>query len=502
MNVPDGGFDYDAVVVGAGFGGLGAALTLVENGWRVLLLEALTYPGGCASTFTRQGWRFETGATLFSGFGEGHVVRGWMERHGLDVRVDPLDPAIVFRMPGAEIAVPASRDALVERFCALPGAPVAGVRSFFDAQRRAADALWALFDDPSLLPPFRPDMLLRHAGRLHRYLPIAPLVGKPLLHVLRAHGVDGFAPLRTYLDALCQITVQTGVAEAEAPFALAATDYAFRGTGHVHGGIGVLARGLCDAVARGGGEVRYASRVTRLARCGAGWRVHARGREVTAAHVVCNLLPQGIRALTDTTTTGLDADAARVEQGWGAVMLYLGLRPTPELSEHARHVEIVQDPVQPLIEGNHLFCSLSAADEPDRGPVQPGGNARTVTVSTHVSVSRLRALDTEGQAALVRDVQQRMRDGIRAFAPEIDGAIVHVMTASPRTWQRFTRRPHGLVGGVPRRAGLHNYTGFVPAPVLPRLWMVGDTAFPGQSTLCVAIGGRKVAERIVEHGRA
>jgi hypothetical protein len=30
--------------------------------------------------------------------------------------------------------------------------------------------------------------------------------------------------------------------------------------------------------------------------------------------------------------------------------------------------------------------------------------------------------------------------------------------------------------------------------VLPGLWMVGDSVFPGQSTLATAIGGKKVAE--------
>ena len=53
-----------------------------------------------------------------------------------------------------------------------------------------------------------------------------------------------FTPLRTYLDALCQITVQCGATEAEAPFALGAMDYYWRGTGHVRGGIGQLASAL------------------------------------------------------------------------------------------------------------------------------------------------------------------------------------------------------------------------------------------------------------------
>ena len=35
-------------------------------------------------------------------------------------------------------------------------------------------------------------------------------------------------------------------------------------------------------------------------------------------------------------------------------------------------------------------------------------------------------------------------------APEVESAIQSEMTASPRTFARFTGRPEGLVGGVPR----------------------------------------------------
>ena len=51
--------EVDAVVVGAGFGGIGAALRLAEGGARVLLAERTTYPGGCACTFEFEGDRFE-----------------------------------------------------------------------------------------------------------------------------------------------------------------------------------------------------------------------------------------------------------------------------------------------------------------------------------------------------------------------------------------------------------------------------------------------------------
>ena len=53
---------YDAVVIGAGTGGLSAALSLANAGKKVLLLEKHNLPGGCSSSFVRG--RFELDASL------------------------------------------------------------------------------------------------------------------------------------------------------------------------------------------------------------------------------------------------------------------------------------------------------------------------------------------------------------------------------------------------------------------------------------------------------
>ena len=51
------------------------------------------------------------------------------------------------------------------------------------------------------------------------------------------------------------------MAEAEAPFALSTMDYCFRGTGHIHGGIGALAWAMVEAIKGLGGSVMLSSRV-------------------------------------------------------------------------------------------------------------------------------------------------------------------------------------------------------------------------------------------------
>ncbi|MDP2311329.1 MAG: FAD-dependent oxidoreductase [Pseudomonadota bacterium] len=483
--------DLDAIVIGAGFGGLGAALTLAERGARVALLEALTYPGGCASTFTKHGHRFESGATLFAGFDEGQLFARWIARHGMDVRLDRVDPVISFRAPGLALDVPPDRDLLIARLCAFPGAPVPAVRAFFAEQARVADLLWPCFDDPGLLPPFAPGALATHLRRLPALTGLLRYAGRPLSDVLARHGLLDWKPLVAWLDALCQITVQVGVREAEAPLALSAIDFCFRGTRHVHGGVGRLADAMGAAVQGLGGSVRYACRAKGLARDGDRWVVEGRDGPLRAPIVVANLLPQALSAmLGPTPVPRLDALAARVAEGWSATMLYLVIDPASLERAGAHHLELVQDLDRPFLDGNHLFCSVGAVDEAAEGVER----ARTATVSTHFPVSRLRGQPRDVQAAAVQTVQDHMRTGLRALAPDLAAGIREVLPASPRTFARFTRRPEGLVGGIPRRAGLAHYRDLWPTAVLPGLWMVGDSVFPGQSTLATAIGGVKVAE--------
>jgi phytoene dehydrogenase-like protein len=180
-----------------------------------------------------------------------------------------------------------------------------------------------------------------------------------------------------------------------------------------------------------------------------------------------------------------------VDGGWGAAMLYLVARPPEGAPAEPRHLELVADPGAPFIEGNHVFVSVSG--EADEGRAPPGH--RTITVSTHVPLPRLRALPDEAAGAYIAGVQARMRATIEAMAPEWAAGVVEVMTASPRTFRRFTGRAGGAVGGVPRRAGLGQYLGAWPQPIAPGLWMVGDSVFPGQSTLATAVGGVRTAEQ-------
>lgn len=56
--------DYDVVVIGAGLGGLSAGALLAHQGRKVLVLEQSERIGGCCSTFEKDGFSFDVGASI------------------------------------------------------------------------------------------------------------------------------------------------------------------------------------------------------------------------------------------------------------------------------------------------------------------------------------------------------------------------------------------------------------------------------------------------------
>ncbi len=61
--------NYDAIVIGAGNGGLVSALSLAKRGLNVLLLEKHNIPGGCATSFIRGRFEFDVSLHQLNGIG-------------------------------------------------------------------------------------------------------------------------------------------------------------------------------------------------------------------------------------------------------------------------------------------------------------------------------------------------------------------------------------------------------------------------------------------------
>ena len=112
--------DYDAVVIGAGNGGLTSALTLSQRGAKVLLLERHNVPGGCATSFIRGRFEFEVALHQLSGMGSEESpgpLRGQLEELGVLDKVEFVEEDTIYRtvIPGqVDVTLKADRAAIIE----------------------------------------------------------------------------------------------------------------------------------------------------------------------------------------------------------------------------------------------------------------------------------------------------------------------------------------------------------------------------------------------------
>ena len=96
---------YDAVVIGAGNGGLVAAIRLLQGGARVLVVEKHNIPGGFATSFRRGRFEFEASLHELNDFGtkdNGGDVRDLFDALGVTDKIDWTEIPDAYRVISRE----------------------------------------------------------------------------------------------------------------------------------------------------------------------------------------------------------------------------------------------------------------------------------------------------------------------------------------------------------------------------------------------------------------
>ena len=94
---------YDAIVIGAGLGGLLSAAQLLQRGKRVLVLERLSHCGGRFTAKTFQGVQVSTGAVHMIPFGSSGVLARTLQRLRVPFRFFDADVFASFHARGRQI---------------------------------------------------------------------------------------------------------------------------------------------------------------------------------------------------------------------------------------------------------------------------------------------------------------------------------------------------------------------------------------------------------------
>lgn len=478
------------IIVGAGVGGLTAGALLLKAGHQVTVLEAHVYPGGCAGTFYHQRYRFDAGATLAGGFSPGGPHARVAEILDLDWPVRAADPAWVVHLPdGRQVTQWADPDRWrAERMAHFPGS-----EPFWRRQEMLAEISWDISSRPFPWPPQNVGDLLRLAGAVRpgtlRALPY-------LTRSMASIAPRGDAMFRAFLDGQLLISAQATAADADALYGSAALDLPRRGVNHVQGGIGAIAKTVANWIDDHGGEVLYRQQVERVRPLDDGrFTVRTKkGLELTADVVLANTTPWALNSLLgDASPKRLRREVARRRPTWGAFTLYLGLDEAALSPGAASHHQVIVDHSRPLGEGNSVFISLADAQDDSRAPA----GKRAATLSTHTAIEpwwRLAHEDYDAYLARREEYAERLLGAAEKALPGIRRAVRLCLPGTPVTFDYYTRRPLGMVGGFPQTS-LFKARG--PGTGMRNLWLVGDSIFPGQSTAGVTLGAMRVAADVL-----
>ncbi len=244
-----------AVVVGAGVGGLAAAVRLGARGFRVTLLDRLDQPGGRARVFRQDGFTFDAGPTVVTApflFEELWRLAG--REMAEDVELVPVSPFYRIRFDDGSVFDYTGDAAAMEReIQRFSPEDVEGYRRFLKKSREIFEIG---FEELGHVPFGRLADMLKIVPamiRLESHRTVYGLVSKYIRHP-KLRKVLSFHPLLVGGNPFSTTSIYALIAYLERKW----------GVWYAMGGTGSIVKGLAGLVDELGGTQRYGAEVEQI----------------------------------------------------------------------------------------------------------------------------------------------------------------------------------------------------------------------------------------------
>jgi phytoene desaturase len=472
------------VVVGAGLGGLSAALRLAGAGRRITVLEREAVPGGRAGPLTDGGYSFDTGPTVLT---MPDLVADALDCVGERLpdwlTLDPVTPLYRARYAdGSTLDVHASVDAMAAEVAALCGPREAdGYRRYVEFVSRLYRLEMRDFIDRNVDSPLglvRPS--LARLAVLGGFRRLAPKVASYLSDE-RLQRVFSFQAMYAGLSPY----------DALALYAVIGYMDSVAGVFAARGGMHAVPRALAGAAEKHGVELRYGETVT---------RVELRGDRAVAVHTA-----SGERVACDAVVLNPDLPAARrligkpvtrrLRYSPSCVLLLAGSSATYAGAAHhtisfGRAWRSVFDELLGgrLMSDPSFLVSTPTVSDPS---LAPAGRSSYYVLFPAPNLDA--GIDWRAAGPRYRDEMVATLEA-RGWPRFGDGVEVEHLT-TPQDWA-----DRGLERGTPFAAA---HTFAQTGPFRPRnLWgenvvFAGSGTVPGVGVPMVLVSGRLAAERIL-----
>ncbi|HEY9598588.1 MAG TPA: NAD(P)/FAD-dependent oxidoreductase [Cyanophyceae cyanobacterium] len=493
----------DVVVIGSGIGGLSCAALLAQYGFDVIVCESHSIPGGAAHAFERNGFKFDSGPSLYSGLSYSPSPNPL--RQVLDAIGEAL-PCVTYDtwgccLPEGDFNTSVGADQFCEILSQFRGNQA--VAEWRELQRVMAPLASAAI----ALPPAALRLDMRAAFTIGRF---APSLLQHAFNVIKLTGpfsqiIDGVIQdsfIRNWLDLLCFLLsglTADGTIAAEVAFMFA--DWYRPGVvlDYPVGGSGALVDALVRGLQRQGGELMLNAHVEQVVvednravgvRLRGGKEVRARRAVISNASVwdTLKLLP------AESVPKGYRQQRQATPECDSFMHLHLGIDAQGLRKDLACHYIVVNDWNKGVTAPqNVVLVSIPSLLDPSLAP--PGKHVIHVYTPGNEPYELWQGMDRRSEAyAKQKQVRAEvMWQALERIIPDVRSRCEVTLIGTPLTHERFLRRHRGSYGPA-IKAGKGLFPG-ANTP-LPGLLCCGDSTFPGIGLPAVAASGMIAANTI------
>ena len=475
------------VIVGAGLGGLSAAMRLARSGREVVVLEREAVPGGRCGRLSIDGYEFDTGPTVLT---MPDLIADAFDALGEDMgdwlQLDPVAPLYrAFYADGSRMDIHADTDAMAQEISQVIGPDeAAGYRRYVDFVSRLYRYEMKDFIDRNIDSPLQlltPD--LARLVAMGGFRSLSAKVGE-FLKDSRTSRVFSFQSMYAGLSPY----------EALAIYAVIAYMDSVAGVFFPRGGMHAVPTAMAAAAAKHGVQFRYNTEVSRVEHSGARATavITADGERIACDTVVLNPdLPVAYRDLLGVQPWSV----RRLRYSPSCFLLLAGSSARyTQIAHHNIHFGHAWESVfDDIIDSGRLMSDPSIlVTNPTHSDPSLAPEGKHVYYVLAPTPNMRAGLDWDRVGPRYRDeiVATLEQRGYIGFG---DGIEVQDIT-TPATWEQ-----RGMEAGAPF-ASAHSF--MQTGPFRPgNLWgenvvFVGSGTQPGVGVPMVLLSGRLAAERI------
>lgn len=494
----------DVIIIGSGIGGLCCGALLAKYGFKVTVCESHSIAGGAAHSFTRKGYKFDSGPSLYSGMSYSPSTNPL--KQVLDAIEEDLDwvnyDTWGCLLPEGNFTTRVGADDFCQTLQDIRG------NSAVQEWRNLQQEMQPLAAAVNALPPLAIRNDLSVAISVAKYLP-ATIWHTP--NILRLTGafksiMDGIVKdefIRNWLDLLCFLLSglpASGTSGAEMAFMFAewykpgvVLDYPI-------GGSGALVEALVRGLEKYGGKLLLNAQVEEIIvknSRAVGVKLKG-GKELEATKAVISNASvwDTLKLLPDNSLSRkLIQERKETPECESFMHLHLGIDATGLSADLQCHYIVVNDWAKGVTAPQKVVVvSIPSVLDPKLAP--PGKHIIHVYTPGNepyqiwAGMSR----NTPEYEELKQARSQIMWEALERVIPDIHSRCEVTLVGTPLTHERFLRRHRGSYGPA-IEAGKALFPG-ANTP-LPGLFCCGDSTFPGIGLPAVAASGAIAANTIV-----